>query len=572
MNKSAGLWSLIALFPALLVQNLTLAQIVPDATLPVNSQVTLQDATDLIEGGTTSNTHLFHSFSEFSVPTGRTAHFNNAPNIETIFTRITGNSVSEIDGLIRANGTANLFLLNPNGIIFGPDTALDIGGSFLGTTADSVTFADGFEFSASNPQVNPLLTVSVPVGLQMGANPGQILVQGLGHDFSVEPESDEVLTGTRPIGLQVGWGKTLALLGNGIILEGGHLTAENGNIHLGSVGNSHQTSLLLLGSSFELIYDLVPDFSDIYIDRASSISSPDIQVYSRTLNVKNGSILFGATIDNNPGNRLDINATELVEVEGSLPNGFPSSLVTTVLPNGTENGGNITINTSKFLVANGGQVGAGTFGAGESGNLTVNASLLVQVSGTSTFEVPSRLFTSALQSSTGNGGNLTIETQRLIINNGGEIDAATIGEGNSGTLTVRASEQIEISGTSMNGQFSSALLTSVFPRSTGAGGNIILQTPLLIVRDGGTITASSEGQGPAGRLDISTESIRLDGGVIRADTIAGGGDIVLRSGSILLRQNSRITTNAQGSNVSGGNINIDAQVLTALENSDISAN
>ncbi|MCT7991910.1 filamentous hemagglutinin N-terminal domain-containing protein [Laspinema olomoucense] len=572
MNKYSGLWSLITLFPALLIQNLTLAQIVPDTTLPVNSQVTIQDATDLIEGGTTSGTHLFHSFSEFSVPTGRTAQFNNAPNIETIFTRITGSSVSEIDGLIRANGIANLFLLNPNGIVFGPNAALDIGGSFLGTTAESVIFADGFEFSTSHPQGNPLLTVSVPMGLQMGANPGQIFVQGLGHNFRVDPESDEVLIGTRPIGLQVDVEKTLALLGNGIILEGGHLTAEDGNIHLASVGNSNQINLLFQGFNFEIMYNFIPDFSGIYIDKVSSISSPNIQIYSQSLTLKRGSLIVGTPIDNNTENRLDITATESIEIEGSLPNGLPSSLVTTVLPNGIGNGSNITINTSKLFVANGGQVGAGTFGTGDSGNLTINASLLVQVSGTSPFEVPSRLFTSALQSSRGNGGNLTIETQRLIIKNGGEIDAATIGEGDSGTLTVRASEQIEISGTSMNGQFSSALLTSVFPRSTGAGGNIILETPLLMVRDGGTITASSEGQGPAGRLDISTESLRLDGGVIRADTIAGGGDIVLRSGSIVLRQNSRITTNAQGENVLGGNINIDTQVLTALENSDISAN
>ncbi|MDJ0680361.1 MAG: filamentous hemagglutinin N-terminal domain-containing protein [Xenococcaceae cyanobacterium MO_167.B52] len=128
----------------------SLAQLIPDKTLGNDNSIVTPNATikdlpaSLIEGGAERGTNLFHSFSEFNIGDLERVYFANPTGIERIFSRVTGNNLSNIDGVLGVLGNADLFFLNPNGIIFGQNASLDVNGSFMGSTADSLVFGDEF--------------------------------------------------------------------------------------------------------------------------------------------------------------------------------------------------------------------------------------------------------------------------------------------------------------------------------------------------------------------------------------------------------------------------------------------
>ncbi|HEY9668634.1 MAG TPA: filamentous hemagglutinin N-terminal domain-containing protein, partial [Coleofasciculaceae cyanobacterium] len=176
-----GMWGAIAQqnTPAF-AQNITLdGTLGPAGTLIGPDYIIPQDA------GQTVGSNLFHSFGQFSLDIGEAAIFQSAPEIRTILSRVTGGSTSLINGAIFTESlNVNLFLINPSGIVFGPNASIDVGGttrgSFVATTANALVWPNGNQFSASNPSgANSLLTiVGDPGGFLAQVSPQPIGVSG----------------------------------------------------------------------------------------------------------------------------------------------------------------------------------------------------------------------------------------------------------------------------------------------------------------------------------------------------------------------------------------------------------
>jgi filamentous hemagglutinin family protein len=561
----AGSISLYCLIPVSLVQG----QIASDGTLPTN--VTTSDNHNFtISGGSQVGGNLFHSFRELSVPTGGSAVFQNGTDVQNIISRVTGSSISNIDGSLKANGTANLFLLNPNGIIFGPNAELNIGGSFVASTANSLKFADGSEFSATNASAPPLLTLNVPVGLQYGLSPGRIVNQS-------------------KFGLQVPLSKTLALVGGEVALEGGNLNAPGGRIEVGSVASNSLIHLNSTNKGLDLSYEGVQNFQDIHLsqravidvsDPSLLVGSGDIQVQGRHVTLTDGSQISSITGGSISAGTVEVTASESVELIGTSADDFATNLNTVTLGDG--NAGDLKIKTGQLIIRDGAIVTTGSVSQrqnpssvkGRGGNLSVDASESVEVSGRSASGGPS-LLTVETQTD-GDAGKLEITTGRLIIRDGAEVSAATYfgGAGQGGTLNVAASKSVEVIGTGI-GREGQLVPSTLRAASEGAGnaGDLTIATGKLTVRDGAEVTVSGMRSGAAGNLEVRANSIKLDNsGSLRAETAAGDrGSITLLTRDLQLRHGSAINTNASGA-ATGGNITINTDTLVALEDSDITAN
>lgn len=552
--------------------NCALAQITPDTTLPTNSRVTTSGNTSIIEGGTQAGRNLFHSFQDFSVLTGSGAYFNNG-DIQNIISRVTGQSRSNIDGFIRANGSANLFLINPNGIVFGPNASLNIGGSFVASTASSLKFDDGFEFSATAPQIAPLLTVSVPIGLQFGSTAGNII-----NRSQALPINDN---SGFPVGLQVPTGKTLALVGGDVTLDGGYLTAAEGRIELGSVAGSGLVKLTSIGQGYALGYADVANFGDILLTQGAIVDSSGntggtIQVQGNSLSLVGSSSLGSGTIANQGGS-ITINAPNSVTLSDS------SQINTATL--GTGNAGNLTIDTGKLVVRDGALIQTLTLSDGNAGDLTINAKDSVELIGTSSNgELPSSLLSQSVLPdevpSNGNAGNIAINTDKLIVRDGAFISTATVGNGKAGNLKVVASDSVTVSGTTNTiiGQLGSALSSST--AGSGNAGDISIDTGKLVVQGGAQILTLTDtnAAGNGGNLTVNArKSVEVTGRgganaeigsllTSRSNGNGNAGNLTINTGQLMVRDGAAISASSNGRGA-GGKLDVNASESVELAGS-----
>jgi len=295
-----------------------------------------------------------------------------------------------------------------------------------------------------------------------------------------------------------------------------------------------------------------------------------LDINTNRLVVRDGARVSADTSSTGEAGKLNVTATDSVEVIGTASDGTtPSSLLFD--SSASETGGNageLTIDTSRLIVKDGGLVSATTANSGEAGKLTVNASESVEVVGTSpNGQTPSRLVFDS--SGSGNAGELKIDTGRLVIQGGGQISATTFDAGEGGIIEVNASESVDVNGSGSGLFFES--------RSLANARGITLNTGRLTVENGGQLTVSGSGSGTSGDLEITADSIFLTNqGRLRATTTASeGGNIRLDvTDSIIMRFNSEIAAEAFGT-ANGGNITINAGgiILAILsENSDVVAN
>ena len=532
-----------------------LAQITPDTTLLNNSRVTTQDNIRTIEGGTQAGSNLFHSFQEFSVPRGGTAFFNNAANIQNIISRVMGGSASNIDGIIRANGTANLFLINPNGIIFGQNAQLNIGGSFIATTANAIAFGNQGFVSATNPEApSPLLNVDPSALLfnQITAAPIQNNSQAQGAEL--DPSKNFT-----PKGLRVPDGKSLLLVGSNISMNGGGLFAFGGRVELGGLAEPGTVGIDINGNNLSF-----PDSglrANVYLTNGANVSvraasGGSIAINARNLKILRGSQLLAGIARGLGGSDVKagdivINATEAFTIADA------DSVISNRVGVGAKGkGGDVQISAGSLSVSGGAQLYAGTYGQGDAGSVNINVRDTASFDGESekSRSLHSGASSKVESSGIGQGGNVNLQTRSLRLTNGAQLDVSSLGEGNAGAVNIHARD-IVIDGQSTQLESSgvySRVNTAYVPeyhQGVGQGGNINITADSLSVTNGAVITTSTLGRGDAGNVFINARDIVFDG--------MGKFD---RNKNI--RQSSAATSAVRDIGVGqGGNVNLTAESL-----------
>jgi filamentous hemagglutinin family protein len=562
---------------ALFSSNLTIAQVVGDTTLPVGerSQVT-GNPNFQIDGGATRGGNLFHSFSQFSVPTGGSAYFNNAADVQNIFSRVTGGSISNIDGLIRANGTANLFLLNPNGIIFGANASLDIGGSFVATTANAIGFGNGEFFSSDATQSVPsqLLRVNPNALFFNQQNPQPIVNQSSANNT----------------GLQVPLRQNLLLVGGAVQLNNGQIISPGSYVEIGSVGGVGTVGLSTTGEDWQLNIPNGVTRADVSLRNGSDINvkgdGGSIRILGQNIESDRSSLRIeipsNSRLPDTQSGDLELDATRSISISNStLANSLfgqgtmgginlsagdrisldGSDVYNTLEQTGVGKVGDINITTGSLSLTRGdawfsyNRLASQTKGQGNVGSVNINARDTVSSDGT-------LVFNTVEPTGIGNGGDINITTGSLSLTSGAEVVSKTSGRGNAGSVNINARNTVSFDG--------STVYNTVDPIGIGNADGINITTGSLSLTSGAHVNSNTSGRGNAGSVNINARdtvsiddssvfnTLGIEFNTLERRDVGKVGDINITTGSLSLTSGAEVVSVTYGQG-NAGSVNINAR-------------
>lgn len=491
--------------------------------------------------------NLFHSFEMFNINTGESATFRGQ-GADNIISRVTGGNFSWIDGTLRsAIPDADLYLLNPAGVMFGPNASLDLSGSFHVSTADYLRMGNGERFY-SMPHENNVLSAAAPTAFGfLDGDVASISIEGRGEIN--EQEWYENVTG-----LLVSEKDTISLIGGDIeikngtffkstmfdeVVRPGEVVAYEGRINIASVAS---------------VGEVIPTGSDLDVSSCNNLGSTDI--YGKS--VIDASGMKGGNIYIRGGDFF---------LDDSAVHAY-----------GFNDAGNISIETERSFFENGALISGSAYGIGVGGNIVIRSSESVSLYGNDSKGQSSVIEASAYDS---DAGNVVIETKNLSLKDDAQINTASLGIGNGGNVTINASESVIFSESKPDGYGSSIATLIGEYADAGKGGDVLIETKNLSLNDGSWIGSYTEGKGKGGNITIhASESVNLSGinnkgnpSVISAGSFGDegnsgdAGDIFIKAKKLVFSDRGEISTRALYAG--GGKITLNADEFIRLSNGNI---
>ncbi|MGD1899735.1 MAG: filamentous hemagglutinin N-terminal domain-containing protein [Phormidesmis sp.] len=486
---------------------------IPDDTLGEESSTLSPIAPDypgdVVEGGSRIGNSLLHSFETFHVEAGRAIYFAD-PGVDSILSRVTGDTESQIFGLLGVFGDADLFIINPNGIIFGENVRLNLqGGSFLATTADAIEL----EMSETGSPTAPMLTVRPSAFLFNQTNPAAIT----NNARTLPPVGLDSAPGG---GLRVVDGEGITLLGGDINVENGGISALGGRIELGGLSEPGRV-VLNADSSLEFPEDVAR--SNVWVANGSRVSASDftisggsVTVTANELDIINDSRLSAGTVGEaefvaGQAGDITLSANRIRLVNAVLDNIVRAS---------RSDGGDVLLLSDELSISDRSIVQSTLLGEGRAGKVRIETRDRTTIDGS--------LISSGLGGgdrtliAAGSAGNIEIETSSLLLTNQARLQANTIGKGNAGNVIIDASQSVAIESESRI--FSDVSTNFAGNPAVGDGGDIQITTPVLSLTDEAALSSRTDGQGNGGDIQIVADSLSLTGQSRLSTDSSGRGD------------------------------------------------